>query len=91
LTSDWRPIQREGVWLKRGRTTSVRDTDGTKLCVLNDTAAALWELCDGETTVEEMAVAVRDLFGVTLAAARTDVTDALAALQTVDALKARVS
>lgn len=41
---------------------------------LNPTAAALWKLCDGETTVAEMVSAVCDLFEVTPAQAEADVT-----------------
>jgi hypothetical protein len=40
---------------------------------LNDTAHAIWELCDGSTTVEEMSSAVAELTGIKLDDARKDV------------------
>jgi hypothetical protein len=48
--------------------------------VLNDTALALWELCDGETTVEEMVVAAIGLFDAQGGRLEQDV---LAALDTM--------
>ncbi|QBR91200.1 PqqD family protein [Nocardioides euryhalodurans] len=45
--------------------------------VLNQTALALWELCDGSTTVTEMVDAVSALFALEPARARADVENAL--------------
>jgi hypothetical protein len=47
---------------------------------LNDTAFALWELCDGATTVREMTEAVRVLFAGSDAELAEDVRDAVAHL-----------
>ena len=44
---------------------------------LNDTAFALWELCDGSTTVTEMTEAVRELFAGSPDALSEDVRAAL--------------
>lgn len=41
--------------------------------LLNETALALWQLCDGATTPEEMAEAVAELFGLDRATARHEV------------------
>lgn len=41
--------------------------------LLNETALALWQLCDGGTTPEEMAEAVAELFGLDRATARREV------------------
>jgi hypothetical protein len=41
--------------------------------ILNPTARAIWELCDGATTVEELVDAIRQVFDVTPATARADV------------------
>jgi len=49
---------------------------------MNPTAAALWELCDGQTTVDEMVIAVCRLFSVNEAQAITDVQSALVEMQT---------
>ena len=84
--SDWKPRQRKGVWLKRGRTISLRDSDGTKVCVLNDTAAALWELCDGATTTDEMALAVSELFAIAVDRATVEVKSALEDFRSVGAV-----
>lgn len=40
---------------------------------LNETALALWELCDGRTTPEEMVSSVCALFDIHPAAARRDI------------------
>ena len=44
---------------------------------MNPTALALWELCDGQTAVEEMVGAVSELFGLDLQRVRSDVESAL--------------
>lgn len=49
--------------------------------VLNPTALALWELCDGTTDVEEMVSAVCRLFAVDRERARHDVECALSDMQ----------
>lgn len=45
--------------------------------VLNPTALALWELCDGSTAIEEMVAAVSELFAIPPPQARQDVETAL--------------
>jgi hypothetical protein len=47
--------------------------DQTVAHELNPTARAVWELCDGATTVDELADAVCELFPVTHEAAVADV------------------
>ena len=55
---------------RRRGTPSTRDTEGSlsvrsdqgATVVLNPTAAALWELLDGQTTVDELVVAATSLF-----------------------------
>lgn len=36
--------------------------DGRQVAVLNDTATAFWELCDGRTSIAEMSTAAAALF-----------------------------
>lgn len=64
---DWttaRPLKRGEVWVRRnGDETAIYDPDSGQLSRLNPSALALWELCDGETTAEEMAEAVSVLTG----------------------------
>ena len=63
--ADGRPRQGSGIQMLRlGEETVLCDLAGHQRCSLNETAAALWELCDGCTTVEEMADAVSLLFDV---------------------------
>lgn len=50
------------------------------LHVLNESARAIWELCDGETTPEEMGQAVSDLAGTDMSEALGTVTIALESL-----------
>lgn len=40
----------------------LRTVDGTTVCEVNETALALWQLCDGTTTAEEMIDGVCALF-----------------------------
>ena len=49
------------VKLKRGTRTAV-GPDPSQRHALNDTAFALWELCDGETAPAEMVAAICTLF-----------------------------
>ena len=85
---DDRPRRLDGV--------SVRDRDGTptligptgeRLARLNETALAVWDLCDGQTTVDEMVEAVVELSAVDRDRVRTDVDRTLIALDSVGALQ----
>lgn len=55
----------------------VQRTDTPVEVALNPTAYALWELCDGDTTVAEMVAAVCDLFAVTREQAERDVAEGI--------------
>jgi hypothetical protein len=53
------------VWLRKTKKeTTIYDPGLGSVFLLNDTALAIWELCDGETTVEEMVTAVCELCGM---------------------------
>ena len=53
------PRKGQGVTMLRvGRECLLCDRDGHPLYALNETAAAVWELCDGETTLDEIVDAV---------------------------------
>ena len=60
------------------------DEEGHELCELNDTASALWELCDGETAPEEMVDAICEACNVTREVAVDDVDRTLRALAEAD-------
>lgn len=57
------PVHTDGVALRDGPDGArLVDGQGRSVWALNATALALWELCDGETSVEEMVGAVAALF-----------------------------
>ncbi|HET9441889.1 MAG TPA: PqqD family protein [Acidimicrobiales bacterium] len=64
----------------------MRDAEGHDLCAVNETASALWDLCDGETTVEEMVDAVCQVCAVEPEQARRDIAAALRHLAAAGAL-----
>lgn len=43
---------------------TVYESESDSLHVLNDSARAIWELCDGETSPSEMAAAISELTGL---------------------------
>jgi Coenzyme PQQ synthesis protein D (PqqD) len=59
--------------------TTVQSADGVALA-LDQTALALWELCDGETTVSEITAAVCSLFSGPSDLVEKDISDVLTAL-----------
>jgi hypothetical protein len=66
--------------------TVLVDEDGRKICALNETALALWVLCDGATEPEEMAEAISIATGLSEEAARADVERTLRELTEVGVL-----
>lgn len=75
---DTRPRHTAGAALQRFADGAVLTRDGDADAVaLNPTAMALWELCDGFTSVEEMVSAVCEIFAVDPVTARADVALAL--------------
>lgn len=84
----WLPRRTSGVVLDRAEgECTLRDATGRKLCAANDTAIALWELCDGRTTVEEMVVAIRQIWRVDAATLTADLIRGLADLEAVGAIE----
>ena len=79
---DWsteKPYRTGEAWTRRhGSETAVYAGGG--LHVLNASALAIWELCDGETTADEMAEAVAEIAGLEIGLARADVEVALSEL-----------
>ena len=82
--ADWKaatPTRQGELWTRReGDQTAVYDPDSGRLHVLNASALAIWELCDGETTGEEMAGAIAELTSGGTDSASQDVVAALQAL-----------
>lgn len=78
LTLASRPRRRKDVRVRgTGDTTVLTDEQGSTAYALNDTALALWELCDGRTTVAEMVGAASMLFAEDPADLERDVLAAL--------------
>jgi len=60
-----RPARKKEVWVRQaGKENAVFDPRNGSLHFLNDTALAIWDLCDGETTPEEMIEAICQLSGM---------------------------
>jgi PqqD family protein of HPr-rel-A system len=77
-----KPLRYGQAWVRRGSDdTAVYNPDTGTLHLLNPSALAIWELCDGETTVGEMTIAVSELTGASLDAAESDVSAALTQLE----------
>lgn len=84
-TDPWLPQRRPMPVLDEGDAVLVVPTRSRQVPVrLNPTAMALWELCDGETLIEEMVVAVCDLFTIDPEQARADVETALRELRAAE-------
>lgn len=68
------PRHKPGAWLHESPQEAVLlDGGGRRLHKLNPTALAIWELCDGETTVEEMVTALCELFAADPEVVKRDV------------------
>ena len=81
LTISSRPVRASGLWVRQsGDETVLVDGEHDRVHVLNETALALWELCDGETTIEEMVTAATGLFDADHDRLQQDVLDALLAM-----------
>jgi hypothetical protein len=75
------PMHRPGLRLHKQETgAALLDAHGREVGALDATAAALWELCDGETTTEEIVTAVCEVWAVDPETARHDIQAALGRL-----------
>ncbi len=62
---DRRPRRRSDVWVHRaeGENALIRKGSGS-VHLLNETALAIWDLCDGENHPDEMIAAICELCGM---------------------------
>ena len=61
-----RPIRKPGIIARDlGGETLLYSAEEEAINVLNPTAQLIWELCDGEHTIEDMEQAIRASFSVT--------------------------
>ena len=76
------PVRRTDVQLvdEDGRSVLIDDREGVTH-VLNPTARAIWELCDGTTTLDELVDAICQVFSVQHGVALRDVAAVLAQLE----------
>jgi hypothetical protein len=57
-----RPARKPEVWLRKtDNEIAMYDPLGNRVHLLNDTALAIWELCDGNTEPDEMITAICEL------------------------------
>jgi hypothetical protein len=76
------PRKRGQAWVQRdGNETAVFNPDTGMLHMLNPSALAIWEMCDGETTPTEMAEAIDAVTGLGSDATTADVDTALVNLR----------
>ena len=77
-----RPYQMPGTQFERQRDRALISDEGrTTVLAVNESAAAVWELCDGKTTIDEMVMAICDVSSIRPAQAREDVETTLAQLE----------
>jgi pyrroloquinoline quinone biosynthesis protein D len=76
------PRRRTGIEVRRhGDRAVLVDATGAEVCEMNETALALWELCDGETRPEEIVIAICEAFAVPHDQAAEDVDRTLGELR----------
>jgi hypothetical protein len=69
-----RVTQSEDVISRRvGNEMVVLKSDANAAHILNTTAAAIWELCDGQHSLDEIAASICDRFEVSFEQARGDI------------------
>jgi hypothetical protein len=65
LVREGNPLRKPEVWLRQADNENVVfDPETNAVHILNATATAIWVLCDGETTPDEMVDAVCELSGL---------------------------
>ena len=68
------PIQKdEVIWRRIGDTIVVIKEDGLSSHTLNKTASFIWELCDGNLEINEIAAKLHERFNISLEYAQPDV------------------
>ncbi len=76
---DWKPCRAEAfVWRVVGNEVYVLGDDGLTLRVFNGTGSALWSLCDGTRSIDELARTIVEQFeGISFEDALGDVREFL--------------
>jgi hypothetical protein len=68
-----KPLRKEDVQLRKGMSRSVLSAAGQDVMMLNGTATAIWEMCDGKTSPETMVRVISDRYDVSAGACLNDV------------------
>lgn len=77
-----RPVRKKDVWVRRaGTENALFDPETQAVHLLNATALAIWNLCDGETEPAEMIMAICELSRLHEDVVTEDVARALADLE----------
>ena len=72
--SELRPARVPAVWIRKTRAETLAYHPGTGSAhLLNETALAIWDLCDGKTSPQEMVGAICQLCGMHPDIVREDV------------------
>jgi pyrroloquinoline quinone biosynthesis protein D len=64
---------KEYVWRDIGGEVVILNAEGTQVCLLNETAATIWTLCDGRRDVDAIARAIQGEYEVPHEEAMADV------------------
>lgn len=75
------------IWRKIENEIAVLKSDGRTVHILNETAAYIWEMCDGNHDPDEIAASICTHFDVAFAEAKSDVYKALSELEELNILK----
>ena len=63
MDKDYRPVAKPDIERSQlGMETLLYNPANDKVTVLNETAAAVWEMCDGEHTLSRIEAKIRDVF-----------------------------
>lgn len=82
MTQSLLPTRRGTVWQhSKNDEVAVYESESDRVHMLNPSAMAIWELCDGNTSPEEMATAISELTSIGIADALTDVRQTLETLK----------
>ena len=82
------PTRQADVILKDDGEDTVLVAPSGSTFVLNPTARAIWELCDGATTIEELAEAIAQVFDIDAATASEDVSVTIERLKAAELVTA---
>jgi len=82
-----KPKKNQAVAEKIGATTMLFDASAGRLFELNETGRAIWSLCDGSRTVEEIAKAMEAEYGIEPAKAADDTSAFIAKMKELNLIQ----